>query len=385
MASTEAKAAAGKAKTATSSAESRGDIEIRPYRAPVPTDDEATCARLSGDRVNFDKQLGKLQAGYVSEKTLNSYSQVRVLGTGSFGKVLLVKETTQEQQVAALKIIAKERIIKTKQVQHTIGEKDILFSGNSEFIVRLFDYFQDKENIYLVLEFVNGGEMFTVLQRQPNRRFSAVQCRFFTAECIMSFEYLHNLDIIHRDLKPENLLIDHRGHLKLTDFGFAKRVELHTYTMCGTPEYLAPEIIINKGYTRAVDWWAVGVLCFEMRKGRSPFEAKDQLEMFRKIAKCDFRFPRNFSEPEKELISGFLQVDKTKRLGFMHGGVELIKKQTYFEGLDWNRLARQKYQSPFNAGVKNQADHSKFEQCPAGKPPKWTVGTDAYGDTFKNF
>jgi len=356
------------------------DIDVRPFRERHSD----PASPLAEQQAHFNGQLKQLQAGYLSEKTLTSYRVDRVLGTGSFGKVLLVMDKA-DKQVGALKVISKDRIIKTKQVEHTMGEKDILFSTNSRFIVRLFDYFQDQKSIYLVLEFVNGGEMFTVLQRQPNRRFTAVQTRFFAAETVMAFEYLHNLDIVHRDLKPENMLIDYRGHCKLTDFGFAKRIEHATYTMCGTPEYLAPEIIANKGYTRAVDWWAVGVLIYEMRKGRSPFEAKDQMDMFRKITKCDFKFPRNFSEPERTLIAGFLQVDVTRRLGYMHGGVLRIKREPYFEGLDWGRLARQKYQSPFNPQVNGQADASKFERCPGGKPLTWTTGKDEYGDTFTNF
>jgi protein kinase A len=356
----------------------RGDIEIRAFRA------KAENADLEQQRESFNERLEILQGGYKSTKSLDSYTAMQVLGTGSFGKVFLVKDKTNGK-IGALKQISKERIIKTKQVEHTIGEKDILFSTKSSFLTEMFDYFQDRESIFLVLDFANGGEMFTVLQRQPNRRFSSVQTRFFCAETVMAFEYLHNLDILHRDLKPENMLIDYRGHLKLTDFGFAKRVELHTYTMCGTPEYLAPEIIANKGYTRAVDWWAVGVLTYEMRRGRSPFEAKDQMEMFRKITKCDFKFPRNFSEPEKQIVRDFLQTDVTRRLGYMHGGVERIKNHPYFEGLDWNRLFRQKYQSPFNPHVKGADDASKFERGAGVKLPETVSGADKYGDTFKYF
>jgi len=357
-----------------------GDKEVRAFRAKPESE------MMQEARVQWDIMLGKLTDGYTSKKTLANYDIKKVLGTGSFGKVLLVKDKEDKSiPGAALKIISKDRIIRTKQVEHTIGEKDILFACNSKFVVRLFDYFLDGKNVYLMLEFASGGEMFTVIQRQPNRRFTAVQTRFFAAETIMAFEYLHNIDVLHRDLKPENMLIDYRGHLKLTDFGFAKRVIDKTWTMCGTPEYLAPEIIANRGYTRAVDWWAVGVLIFEMRKGRSPFEHKDQMTMFKKIRECDFAFPRNFSEPEKELIQGLLQVDITKRLGYRYGGVNLIKSQPYFEGIQWDRLARQKYQSPYNSGVKGDDDGSKFDNIPLGQIPKWDPNPDVYGDVFKHF
>jgi protein kinase A len=154
----------------------------------------------------------------------------------------------------ACKIISKERVIKTRQVEHTTNEKNILYAISFPFIVKLFDFFQDTKSLYFVLEFVNGGEMFTHIQKQKKHRFDEEQTRFFAAETVLAFEYLHNLDIVFRDLKPENMLIDYRGHVRVTDFGFAKRVDDKTWTMCGTPEYLAPEIIVNKGYNHAVDW-----------------------------------------------------------------------------------------------------------------------------------
>jgi protein kinase A len=187
--------------------------------------------------------------------------------------VLLVQEK-DSSEYRACKIIAKERVIKTRQVcccptlarrahvaqvEHTTNEKNILFSINFPFIVRLFDYFQDAKALYFILEFVNGGEMFTHIQKQKKHRFEEDQTRFFAAETVLAFEYLHNLDIVFRDLKPENMLIDYRGHIRVTDFGFAKRVDDKTWTMCGTPEYLAPEIIVNKGYSHAVDWSVCGV------------------------------------------------------------------------------------------------------------------------------
>lgn len=365
-----------------------GDIAHRPFRSKHQDAgaDKATKQRYEYERTVFQENLSKLANGYVSTKTLESYEKQRVLGTGSFGRVLLVKEHGGRDYWAC-KIISKKRVIETKQVEHTLNEKNILFCMESPFVVDLTEFFQDSRNLYFVLEFAPGGEMFTIIQKQRKRRFTADQTQFFAAQTILAFEYLHNLDVIHRDLKPENMLIDHKGNAKLTDFGFAKRVDDITYTMCGTPEYLAPEIIANKGYNRAVDWWAVGVLIFEMRCGRSPFEAGDQLTMFRKIAKCQFSFPRDYSEHEKELISGLLQVDITRRLGFMHGGVAKIKALPYFKSIDWARLIKHKAMSPYQPTVRNPGDASNFERFPSEdrKVDKWLPGKDAYDDIFAAF
>eukprot|EP00041_Stephanoeca_diplocostata_P011120 m.180525 g.180525 ORF g.180525 m.180525 type:complete len:393 (+) comp18422_c0_seq1:248-1426(+) len=361
-----------------------GDIALRPFRTKGGHVEDVT--RYAAERQAFDDNLIALQKGYVSDKTLVSYEKSRVLGAGSFGRVLLVKLKGSEDW-SACKIISKKRIIETKQVEHTLNEKNILFCMNSPFVVKLFEFFQDAKNLYFVLEFVSGGEMFTVLQRSRRRKFSSEQTQYFAAQTISAFEYLHNLDVIHRDLKPENLLIDHKGNVKLTDFGFAKRVSDVTFTMCGTPEYLAPEIIANKGYNRGVDWWAIGVLIFEMRCGRSAFESRDQLTMFRKIAKCDYKCPRDFNEHEIGIIQGFLQVDITKRLGMMHGGVSMIKSHPYFKSINFDKLLHGKYQSPYQPTVKGPGDASNFSVNAEEdkKVDEWTEGKDDYGDIFSDF
>lgn len=356
-----------------------GDVEEKQFRKPHKS------TRLKEDRAHFNDRLAMLRGGYVSESTLLGYQVDRTLGTGSFGRVLLTQKKDLPELFLAVKIINKERVIKTRQVEHTCNEKNILFCMKSPFIVALFDYFQDARCLYFVLEFVNGGEMFTHIQKQKKRRFNYEQTRFFAAETILAFEYLHNLDIIFRDLKPENMLIDHRGHIRLTDFGFAKRVEDKTWTMCGTPEYLAPEIIVNKGYNHAVDWWAVGVLIYEMRCGRSPFEARSQLEMFKRISRQDFSYPKGFTAEEQGLIGGLLQVDLTKRLGAMHGGVDAIKKLPYFKGLDWDAVAETKVPSPYIPKVKGPGDTDQFDRYPEEDIRWYGTGPDAFGDTFKSF
>eukprot|EP00041_Stephanoeca_diplocostata_P033532 m.1110548 g.1110548 ORF g.1110548 m.1110548 type:complete len:392 (-) comp24357_c0_seq7:3230-4405(-) len=358
----------------------KGDIESRPFRK------KTKVSRLLKDRENFNARLKILSTGYKSNHTLLDYEVDRTLGTGSFGRVLLCALKGQSA-FQACKIISKDRVIKTRQIEHTMNEKNILFCTNNPFIVKLHDYFQDVKCLYFVLEFINGGEMFTHIQKQKRRRFTFEQTRFFAAETVLAFEYLHNLDIIFRDLKPENMLIDYRGHIRLTDFGFAKRVVDKTWTMCGTPEYLAPEIIVNKGYNHAVDWWAVGVLIYEMRCGRSPFEARSQLEMFKRISKRDFKFPRDFTPDECDLIGGLLQVDLTRRLGAMHGGVDDIKKQKYFgfSSSEWESLYDQTMESPYKPKVKGLGDCDNFDRYPEEDVKWYGEGTDKFGDTFVAF
>eukprot|EP00045_Choanoeca_perplexa_P015404 m.193183 g.193183 ORF g.193183 m.193183 type:complete len:380 (+) comp16975_c1_seq2:145-1284(+) len=362
----------------------KGDLEVRTYRRTTKD------ARKKKERAAFEKQLTTLAAGYKSSQVLDSYAITRTLGTGSFGRVLLAQTKDShgkpiKDDYKAVKIINKDRVIKTRQVEHTINEKNILFCTDCKFIVKLYDYFQDVKSLYFVLEFVNGGEMFTHIQKQRKRRFTEEQTRFFSAETTLAFEYLHNLDIVFRDLKPENMLIDHRGHVRVTDFGFAKRVDDKTWTMCGTPEYLAPEIIVNKGYGHAVDWWAVGILTYEMRCGRSPFESRSQMEMFKRITKRDYKFPRDFTEDERSFVDGLLQVDLTRRLGNMHGGVDDIKRHRYFASINWDKLYSQTAVSPYIPKVTGPGDCRNFDTYPE-EPVKWAgEGTDKFGDTFIGF
>ncbi|RKO87241.1 kinase-like domain-containing protein, partial [Blyttiomyces helicus] len=195
---------------------------------------------------------------------LDDFDILNTLGTGSFGRVHLVKQRKTGKHYA-MKVLRKSEIVKLKQVEHTLNEKHILEKLDFPFLVSLLGTFQDSTNVYFILEYVQGGELFTYLRKSG--RFSNNIARFYAAEVVMAFEYLHASDIVYRDLKPENLLIDHKGHIKITDFGFAKQVADVTWTLCGTPDYLAPEIIQSKGYGRAVDWWALGVLIYEVGCG----------------------------------------------------------------------------------------------------------------------
>ncbi|XP_060716536.1 cAMP-dependent protein kinase catalytic subunit alpha isoform X2 [Tachysurus vachellii] len=256
---------------------------------------------------------------------LDQFDLLKTLGTGSFGRVMLVRHRENSQHYA-MKILNKQK---------------------------------DNTNLYMVMEYVQGGEMFSHLRRIG--RFSEPHARFYASQIVLTFEYLHALDLIYRDLKPENLLIDQQGYIQVTDFGFAKRVKGRTWTLCGTPEYLAPEIILSKGYNKAVDWWALGVLVYEMAAGYPPFFADQPIHIYEKIVSGKVRFPSHFSSDLKELLRNLLQVDLTKRYGNLKNGVNDIKGHKWFSTTDWISIYQKRVEAPFIPKCRGPGDTSNFD------------------------
>jgi len=313
---------------------------------------------------------------------LDDFIIMQTLGTGSFGRVHLVKHK-ETGKFYAMKVLVKRQIIESKQVEHTINEKKILETLDHPYMVNLIGSFKDNRNLYIVLEYVCGGELFSYL-RQCKRLPNHV-ARFYAAEVVLAFEHLHSKDIIYRDLKPENLLIDKNGNIKITDFGFAKYVPDVTWTLCGTPDYLAPEIIQSKGYGKAVDWYALGVLIYEMLAGFPPFYDEDQMRLYERILEGRLRWPSYFDPAAKDLIKRLLSPDLTKRYGNLKSGSADIKKHKWFSEIDWKKLAEVKVKAPYIPPVSSEGDASNFDSYPEDHDPYGLPGPDLYAEEFKNF
>mmetsp|Transcript_6597 Transcript_6597/g.11590 ORF Transcript_6597/g.11590 Transcript_6597/m.11590 type:complete len:320 (-) Transcript_6597:1810-2769(-) len=292
---------------------------------------------------------------------LSQFEIRQTLGTGSFGRVRLVmKKGTRDYY--ALKILKKHDILRLKQVDHVYSEYSILRTLYHPFLVQLIGSAQDDRYLYFCLEYVQGGELFTYLRTIG--KLVSTHAQVYAAQIVSMLEYMHSLNIVYRDLKPENLLIAADGYLKLTDFGFAKVVTGRTYTLCGTPEYLAPEILLNKGHGKPVDWWTLGIIIYEMVAGIDPFNDDDPMQIYQKILKGRVRFPRNFDAAAKSLVKHLLVSDLSKRFGNLKRGVEDIKTHRFFTGLDWQRLLNKDLHMPYIPHLTEASDASHFAKYP---------------------
>ncbi|XP_057652978.1 cAMP-dependent protein kinase catalytic subunit alpha-like isoform X2 [Diorhabda carinulata] len=326
--------------------------------------------------VNWEKKISSDSVG------LENYTRIKTLGTGSFGHVYLVhKNGGDKDAFFAMKCISKVKIMKLKQLEHTQFEKKMLSSINFPFIVHMHACYKDNSYVYFVMPFINGGEMFTHLRRM--RRFSETLSRFYAAQVLLALEYLHYCDIVYRDLKPENILIDNKGYLKIADLGFCKIVKGRTWTLCGTPEYIAPEIILSKGYSKAVDWWSFGVLLFEMNAGYAPFASADVMKIYEKIIICKYKCPGTFTNDLQHLVQNVLQLDLSRRYGNLKNGTQDLKNHRWFKDTDFMALYNRQVEPPFKPALKSISDTSNFDNY--DEEPLKISENNQFKEEFENF
>ncbi|XP_045476207.1 cGMP-dependent protein kinase, isozyme 2 forms cD4/T1/T3A/T3B isoform X2 [Harmonia axyridis] len=360
---------------------------------------EGGCSCLVIDKETFNQlisDLDEIKTKYKDEEGLErlrineEFANIRLtdlkilttLGVGGFGRVELVQITSDPGRSFALKQMKKAQIVETRQQQHIMSEKEIMGEANCQFIVKLFKTFKDRKYLYMLMESCLGGELWTVLRDRGH--FDDATTRFYTACVVEAFDYLHSRNIIYRDLKPENLLLDEQGYIKLVDFGFAKRLQTgrKTWTFCGTPEYVAPEVILNKGHDISADYWSLGVLMFELLTGTPPFTGSDPMKTYNIILKGidAIEFPRNITRNAMALIKKLCRDNPAERLGYQKGGISEIQKHKWFDGFNWEGLTERTLTPPILPNVNSVIDTSNFDEYPQdgdAPPPDDVSGWDA--------
>ncbi|KAI8927130.1 kinase-like domain-containing protein [Entophlyctis helioformis] len=344
---------------------------------------DGKAATLGEVHVQFVFRLAKNK-----HLAIEDFELLKVIGKGSFGKVMQVRKK-DTGRIYAMKIIKKAHIVERDEVSHTLAERAVLAKLQHPFIVPLKYSFQNAEKLYLVLAFVNGGELFHHLQQEG--KFSEDRAKFYTAELLCALDCLHGLGIVYRDLKPENILLDYSGHIALCDFGLCKlnmKEGNKTNTFCGTPEYLAPEVLIGQGYTKTVDWWTLGILLFEMLSGLPPFYDENTNVMYRKILQDELKFTDDMAPEAVDLLKKLLNRDPAARLGA--NGAQEIKDHPFFAEVDWRKLLGRKYAPPFRPDVASSTDTSNFDEeftseAPTDSLQESSQLSDAVQQQFQGF
>ena len=302
--------------------------------------------------------------------TYEDFEAIKLLGRGSFGEVLLVR-LKANKKVYAMKILNKSLLKIRKQQTHTKTERDLMVKINCPFIVDIKSAFQDISKLYIVSEFMQGGDMFFHLHDGKIIIFNNDKARFYVMELVLALEALHKNNMVYRDLKPENILLDAKGHVKITDFGLSKILETESdkaFTICGTPQYLAPEVIKKKGYDKAVDWWSLGCVMYEMLTGKIPFPIKKGVKLNMRIYEQSINYPNFLDKHAKDFLQKLLVIDPNERLGSGPNGTEDIKKHPYFKGINWKDVWNRKIKPPFIPELKNDMDLRYFDTMFTDEP-----------------
>lgn len=307
--------------------------------------------------VSFKDPHAHVPSENVAKVSLEDFEILKLVGKGAYGKVHQVRKK-DTGKIYAMKVLRKENLIKTNNVSYTITERNILRNIRHPYIASLHFAFQTHGKVYLVMEFLNGGQLLYHMRKMA--MFTEDHVKIFAAEMVLALEYLHSLDIIHRDLKPENVLLASDGHLCLADFGLAKvNVTDNTArTFCGTIEYMAPEIIKGSGHGKAADWWSLGILIYDMLTGSPPFKARQRNLLQKEILKGKFKIPTYLSTAANSIIKGLLVQAPENRLG--RNGASQIKQHLFFKGICWEALANRTIPAPFIPEVKNGSEDTTY-------------------------
>ena len=311
---------------------------------------------------NKDSELVSVKISY------SDFEPLKLLGTGAFGKVLLVRYISNDK-LYAMKVLSKSQLKLKKQEEHSKNERDLMVKLNNPFIINIKFAFQDESKLYIVSEFMQGGDMFYHIHHSTiNMTEDTV--KFYIIELILGIEFLHKNNVIFRDLKPENILMDAEGHIKISDFGLSKILENpkdKAYTLCGTIKYLAPEILKNRGYDKSVDWWSLGCIYYEMLTGKIPFKIKNN-KIDLSVFEEKINFKENINPLIIDLINRLLEINPKKRIGYGENDSKQIKEHKYFSDVDWNKYMNKEIEPPFIPGFEGEQDLKYFDKIFIDEP-----------------
>jgi len=347
-------------------------------------EEKGNCGAVIGEiNGNPDEEIidiAKLKSTKQTQPCLEDFEIKKVLGTGGFGKVFQVRKLSGGDvgKIYAMKVLKKAVIVRNKETKslereinlHAKLERDVLEAVRHPFIVDLIYAFQAANKVYLIMEYLSGGELFMQLQKE--RMLMEDTAIFYLSQIVLALEHLHKKGIIYRDLKPENIMLDRDGHVKLTDFGCVKESsdEEISYTFCGTVEYMAPEIINRSGrHGKEVDWWSFGILVHDMLTGSPPFTGNNRKIVTDRVLKAKLQLKKYLTPDAKDILKKLLNRKVESRLGFGPKDADAIKEHRFFSSVDWSDVLERKTIPPFKPALRSEDDVSNFDEEFTSKPP----------------